>query len=130
MKRLAVILILLFTVNAFAASLPTSDSKLISDSGIPLYSNATFVNGTKDVGFRFASSMKPEEVQKWYRQQLSDWALYKESGGWILYNGEPGKGMTEVMSENQVMVKRNDNLPEWFSLEKNMTTEIVIMIVK
>ena len=38
--------------------------------------------------------------------------------------------MAGVMSENQVMVKHNDNLPGWFSLEKDMTTEIVIMIVK
>jgi hypothetical protein len=61
---------------------------------------------------------------------LPDWALYKEYGGWVLYDGESGKGMAEVMSENQVMVKKNDKLLEWFSLEKNMTTEIVIMIVK
>jgi hypothetical protein len=48
----------------------------------------------------------------------------------FLYDGAPGKDMAGVMSENQVMVKRNDNLPEWHSLEKSMTTEIVIMIVK
>jgi len=130
MKRLAFILIVLFSVNAFAANLQPSDSKLISDSGVPLYSNATFVNGSKDVGYRFATSTKPEEVQKWYRQQLPNWALYKEYGGWIRYDGASGMGMGEVMSENQVMVKKNDNLPAWFSLEKNMTTEIVIMIVK
>jgi hypothetical protein len=38
--------------------------------------------------------------------------------------------MAGVISDNQVMVKRNDNLPEWHSLDKNMTTKIVIMIVK
>jgi hypothetical protein len=38
--------------------------------------------------------------------------------------------MGEVMSKNQVSVKHNDNLPQWHSLDKNMTTEIVIMIVK
>lgn len=130
MKKLLAILILVLSANAYAASLQTSDSKLISDRGVPLYSKATFVSGNKDVGFRFASSIPPEEVQNWYRQQLPKWALYKEYGGWILYDGAPGKDMAGVMSENQVMVKRNDNLPEWHSLDKDMTTEIVIMIVK
>ena len=104
--------------------------KLISDRGVPIYSKTTFIYGNKDVGFRFASNIPAEEVQNWYRQQLPKWALYKEYGGWILYDGVPGKGMTVVMSHNQVMVRRNENLPEWHSLDKNMTTEIVIMIVK
>ena len=63
MKRLFLILILLFSVNTWAASLQTLESRLISDRGVPLYSKATFVYGNKDVGFRFASSIQPEEVQ-------------------------------------------------------------------
>ena len=130
MKRLFIIMTLILSVNALAAELQTSDEKLISERGVPLYSKASFVNGSKDVGFRFASNASPEDVQNWYLQQLPKWALYKEYGGWILYDGAPGKGMAEVMSENQIMVKKNDNLPNWFSLDKSMTTEIVIMIVK
>ena len=61
---------------------------------------------------------------------MTKWALYKEYGGWILYDGEPGMGMAGIMSKNQISVKRNDNLPQWYSLDKEMTTEIVIMIVK
>jgi hypothetical protein len=129
MKRIFLILFLVFSVNSFAASLQPADSKLIKAAGVPLFSKATFVYGNKDVGFRFASSTPPEEVQKWYRQQLPKWALLKEYGGWILYNGAPGVGMGEVMSKNQVSVKHNDNLPQWHSLDKKMTTEIVIMIV-
>ena len=130
MKKILVILLIVFSVNSFAASLTSSDSKLIQDAGVPIYSKAIFVYGSKDVGFRFASSSPPEEVQKWYRQQLPKWALFSEYGGWILYDGGPGMGMAEVMSENQVSVQRNDDLPQWHSLDKNMTTEIVIMIVK
>ncbi|HEY5683676.1 MAG TPA: hypothetical protein VIR61_08385 [Sulfuricaulis sp.] len=129
MKKIFLILFLVFSVNSFAASLQSADSKLIKAAGIPLFSKATFVYGNKDVGFRFASSASPEEVQKWYRQQLPKWALLKEYGGWILYNGAPGVDMGEVMSKNQVSVKHNDNLPQWHSLDKKMTTEIVIMIV-
>lgn len=130
MKYFLFILILILSVNVYAASLPSSDSKLISDKGVPIYSKATFVYGNKDVGFRFASNVPHEEIQKWYRQQLPKWALYNEYGGWILYDGTPGKGMAEVMSNNQVMIKLNDKLPEWHSLDNKMTTEIVIMIVK
>ncbi len=38
--------------------------------------------------------------------------------------------MADVMSVNNINVTHNANLPEWHSLDKNMTTEIVIMIVK
>jgi hypothetical protein len=130
MKKLFIILFIVFSVNAYAAILQPSDSKLIEAAGVPLFSKATFVYGNKDVGFRFASSTPPEEVQKWHRQQLPKWSLFSEYGGWILYDGAPGIGMGEVMSKNQVSVKHNKNLPQWYSLDKKMTTEIVIMIVK
>ena len=130
MKKMFIITFLVFSVNTYAASLQPSDFKSLETAGVPLFSKATFVYGNKDVGFRFASSTPPEEVQKWYRQQLPKWALFNEYGGWILYDGAPDIGMGEVMSKNQVSVKHNDNLPQWHSLDKNMTTEIVIMIVK
>jgi len=130
MKKMFITLIVVFSVNSYAASLQPSDSKLIEAAGVPLFSKATFVYGNKDVGFRFASSTPPGKVQKWYRQQLPKWSLYSEYGGWILYDGAPGMGMGKVMSKNQVSVKHNDQLPQWHSLDKNMTTEIVIMIVK
>ena len=130
MKKIFIIMFLVISVNAYAASLQPSDSKLIEAAGVPLFSKADFVYGNKDVGFRFVSSTPPEDIQKWYRQQLSQWALYNQYGGWILYDGAPGVGMGEIMSKNQVSVQRNDNLPQWHSLDKKMTTEIVIMIVK
>ena len=129
MKKLFIILSLIVSMSAYAASLQPSDAKLIEAAGVPLFTGATFVNGNKDVGFRFASSTSPEEIQKWYRQQLPKWSLFSEYGGWILHNGASDIGMGEVMSKNQINVKHNDNLPQWFSLNKNMTTEIVIMIV-
>jgi hypothetical protein len=129
MKKMFILLFVVFSVNSYAASLQPSDFKLIEAVGIPLFSKATFVYGTKDVGFRFASSTPPEEVQKWYRQKLPKWALYNKHGIWILYDGAPGiVGMGEVMSKNRVSVQHNDNLPQWHSLDKNMTTEIVIMM--
>lgn len=130
MKKLFIILSLVLSMSVYAVNLQPSDSKLIDAAGVPLFPGATFVQGNKDVGFRFASSKPPEEVQKWYRQQLPKWELFNEYGGWILHNGAPGINMGEVMSKNQVSVQHNNNLPQWHSLDKNMTTEIVIMIVK
>ncbi len=109
MKKLFIILSLIFSMSAYAASLQPSDFKLIDAAGVPFFSGATFVNGNKDVGFRFASSTSPEEVQKWYRQQLPKWSLFNEYGGWILHNGTSGIGMGEVMSKNQISVKHNES---------------------
>jgi hypothetical protein len=130
MKKLFTILSLVFSMAAYAASLSPSDAKLIESAGVPLFAGATFVQGGKDVGFRFASSTPPEEVREWYRQQLPKWQVFGQYGGWILYDGPPGMGMGGVMSRNQISAKHNDNLPQWHFLDANMTTEIVIMIVK
>jgi len=129
-KAMFAMLFLVFSVNAYAAGLEPTDSKLIEAAGVPLFSKAAFVYGNKDVGFRFASSTPPEEVQKWYQQQLPKWSIFNEFGSWILYDGAPGSGMGDVMSKTQASIQHNENLPQWHSLDKSMTTEIVIMIVK
>lgn len=130
MKKMFILLFVVFSVNSYAASLQPSDFRLIEAVGVSLFSKATFVYGNKDAGFRFASSTLPEEVQKWYRQKLPKWALYNKYGIWMLYDGAPDIGFGEVMSKNRVSVQHNDNLPQWHSLDKNMTTEIVIMIIE
>ena len=112
----------------YAADLPAADSKLIKAAGIPIYSGATFINGNQDVGFRFATNKSPDDVRTWYTVQLPAWSLYKEYGGWILYEGKPGLGMGELMSKNQVSVQTNEQLHEWFGVDKAMSTEIVIML--
>lgn len=128
MKKIFIILFVVFSLNVYAENLKSSDSKLIEAAGVPLYSNSTFAYGNKNVGFRFASSESPEKVQQWYRHKLPRWALYSKYGAWILYDGAPGKGMGEIMLMNQISIQVNDNLPEWHSLDKNMTTEIVISV--
>jgi len=80
------------------------------------------------VGFRFATDKAPEDVRKWYRKQLSAWALYEEFGGWILYDGKPGAGMEELMSKNQVSVKQYTMMHDWFGTDESLSTELVIMI--
>jgi len=131
MNKLFAVFFIILSVNSYAQSLQPLDSKLIEVAGIPLYSKATFVYGNKDIGFRFATSLLPEEVQEWYRQKMPKWALYNdEYGNWILYDGAPDKGFGEVMSSNYISIVYNENLPEWHSLDKSMTTEIVIWLGK
>jgi len=127
--RIAVILIwvLFISTVVHAADLPAADSKLIKAAGVPIHPGVTFINGNQDVGFRFATSKSPEDVRSWYAEQLPAWSLYKEYGGWILYDGKPGLGMGEVMSRNQVSVQTNEQLHEWFGVDKAISTEIVIM---
>lgn len=133
MKRVAVFfcLISLFTIMiAYANELSSSDMALIEKAGIPLHSDLNFVLGSKDLGFRFATSEPVDKLRQWYQVKLSGWALLDKYGSWVLYNGEPGLSIGEVSTKPQVMILKNDNLPEWHSLEKTMTTEIVIMVME
>lgn len=131
MKNWALIfvgILFLINMNMYSAELPAKDAEIIKAAGIPIYADATFTNGSRDAGYRFATSKPLDEVRQWYQEKLSDWSLYEQYGGWILYKGEKGLGLAGVMSKVQVMVQENENLPEWFSLDKSMTKEIVIMI--
>ena len=133
MKRVSVFvcLFLCFMVmNTYAKELSSGDMALIKAAGIPLQSKATFVLGNKDVGFRFATSEPVEKMRQWYQSKLSGWALLDKYGSWVLYKGEPGIGPGQVSTKTQVMIQKNDNLPDWHSLDKAMTTEIVILVVE
>ena len=126
----ALSLLALGALVAPAADLPSADAALIEAAGIPLYPGAAFATGSKDLGFRFATSESPEAVRKWYQEKLASWSLFDRFGSWVLHEGEPVEGMGDLMSRNQVQVQKNDKLPEWHDLDKSMTTEIVIMVVK
>ena len=132
MKHLlfALCLLALGALVAPAADLPAADAALIEGAGVPLYPGATFATGNKDVGFRFATSESPDVVRKWYQEKLASWSLFDQYNSWILHEGEPVKGLGELMSRSQVQVQTNDMLPEWHQVDKNMTTEIVIMVFK
>lgn len=113
-----------------AKSLPAEEEKLIKGAGVPLYPMARFVYGNPNVGFRFASAEPVEKVQAWYKGKLPSWPVYKDKfGSWIIYNGEPGANMAQlVLQKTQVSIRKNEDLPQWHSLDKDVTTEIVIFI--
>ncbi len=125
------LLLVLSAGMALAADLPAKDVKILKDAGIPLYKGAEFMNGGlgDDVmGARFATSASVEEVRAFYREKFPTWALNAEYGVWILYNGKAGVGPAAYMGKQQVMVVNNKNLPSWFGLGKNKTTEIIIVV--
>ena len=115
-----------------ATSLPDQYEGQIKKAGIPSYSKARFVYGNPSVGYRYASSEPVENVRKWYRKKLPSWSVYEdEFASWIIYKGKPGVGMSQLMMQkDQVSVQKNAKLPEWHSLDKDMTTEILIFIVQ
>jgi hypothetical protein len=101
MKMLPSVLCLIaLAAPVAAADLPADAAALIEGAGVPLYSGATFATGKKDVGFRFATSEPREGVRKWYQEKLAGWSLFDQYGSWILYHGEPGASMGDLMSLN------------------------------
>jgi hypothetical protein len=67
MKRLNITLFcFIVATNVFSAELPKGDEQLIETAGVQIYPVAIFVNGNKDVGFRFATDKTPEDVRGCY----------------------------------------------------------------
>ena len=125
------LMLVLSTVIALAADLPAKDVKILEEAGIPLFKGAEFTNGglgDELVGARFASSAPVEDVRAFYQDKFTKWALNAEYGAWILYDGEPGGGPAAYMGKQQISVVTNKNLPEWFGIAKNKTTEIIIVV--
>ena len=125
-------LVLILAVGiALAADLTAKDVKILEEAGIPLFKGAEFINGglgDELVGARFASSAPVEDVRAFYQDKFTKWALNAEYGAWILYDGEPGGGPAAYMGKQQISVVTNKNLPEWFGIAKNKTTEIIIVV--
>jgi len=125
-------LVLILSVGiSLAGDLPAKDVKILQEAGIALYKGAEFINGglgDELVGARFASSAPVEDVRAFYRDKFPNWALNAEYGAWILYVGEPGGGPAAYMGKQQISVVTNKNLPEWFGIDKNKTTEIIIVV--
>ncbi len=126
-----VLVCLLFSGISLAADLTARDVKILKEAGIPLYDEAEFLNGglgDEVVGARFASSASVNDVRDFYQKKFPSWALYAEYGGWILYDGKPGKSPAAAMGKKQIAVAYNKNLPAWFGVPKDQTTEILIVV--
>ena len=123
------VLLLSFGLHA-QDTLSNTDLALLEKAGVPVYPGLKFVNGTLSgmAGLRFATDDELDKVRDWYQQNLPEWTLYDQYGGWILHSGGPGTGMAAVMQKNQVAVTENQYLQDWFGLPPDVTTEVVIAL--
>jgi len=115
---------------AVAAELLDSHAKLLKESGIPLHKDIQFIDGGLGddvVGARFATSAAVDDVRTFYREAFPGWALQSEYG-WTLYDAKPSKSPAAFIGKKSVTVQENKNLPEWFGLPQDMTTEIMIVV--
>lgn len=121
--------LLLCAAPVFAGGEAPADVKaVLGKAGVPVFPGAVFCTGNTEVAFRFATKQPPEAVRKWYASQKPGWSLFDESKFdiWVLYEGPKKIGMMEWMNYNMVQVGKNDQLPSWHKLPKDMTTEIVL----
>ena len=131
MKRLILSLatVLIFIGAAIAdGSLSPQDEKAIKDAGLAVYPGSVVLPSA--IGIKFASSDGVEKVRSWYSEKTSGWAVFDDGSMWILYNGKPGLNPIEVMSKSQVLIDSDENLPLIHGLDKNMKTEIVLILAK
>jgi len=118
----------LFLVDA--SELSANDSKILKQAGIPIYPGLEYMNGiTGDmISMRFATSDNIITLREWYQKHLPKWAVYDEYGIWILYDGKPGGGPGNYMTKKNISIMGNTNIPQWFSMPANMTTEVTITL--
>ena len=63
-------------------------------------------------------------------EKLGEWSVFEQFGQWAIYVGPDGADFGTVMMATQIAVSENDELPEWHSLNDDMTTEIVIKVAQ
>lgn len=126
-----VLSLILISFNASANNpLSVKDKDILDKAGVPIYPGLKYMNGiTGDmISMRFATSDNVETLREWYRKKLHKWAVYDEYGIWILYDGKPGGGPASYMTKKNISITENTNIPQWFSMPANMTTEVTITL--
>lgn len=121
---------LFVTASVMAGSgLTPQDEKAIKDAGLAVYPGAVVVlAGPGAMGVQFATADTPIKVRSWYQERNADWAIFDYGDMWAMYDGKPGLNPLDVMSKTQVLINTNENLPIVHGLDKNVTTEIVIIL--
>lgn len=130
MKRLLILLLLGLSLGAAADEMAADDASLLEELGIPIHPDVVYVYGNRETGIRFASNRPVAEIRAWYVEQLGEWSVMDQFGLWALFDGPEGASFPDVMASNQVTVAVNEEMPGWYSLDDDMTTEVVIQFSK
>lgn len=134
MKNLIIIFlaccIFSFTGVTNAAELSANDLKVLKQVDIPVYPGLEFMNGNLQsmMSVRFVSADNINTIREWYRNNFPKWSINDLYGSWILYDAKPGGGPMNYMTKKHIMIVENINLPQWYGLPENMTTEVMIAI--
>lgn len=128
MKKILTIMLLGLALCAGAEDMAAEDAALLEELGIPVHPDVKYVYGNREAGIRFASNKSVDEIRAWYVEQLGAWAVIDQFGLWAIYDGPEGASFPDVMSTNQVTISVNDEMPGWYSLDDDMTTEVVVQI--
>ena len=130
MRSVRLALLLFVAGIANAKDLPAADAAAIKAAGIPIYEQAVFLDGSREAGYRFATSQPPAAVKQWYRAKLADWVLFDQYGAWVLHKERKGAPLPEIIGKRQVSVATNPDMAGMYKIGKDMTTEIVIVAPK
>ncbi len=122
---------LLVGLASNAEELKAEAATAMEAAGFSPYPGSVFCTGMVELGMRFATSDSPAAVRSWMVENLAEWSLMQDEslGLWMLFDGPPEtKGFAKISTFNHVVVQENADLPEWHSLDKKMTTEILVAL--
>ena len=128
---LLVIAVFLASSASYSAEVPAEVAAAMEATGVPMYPGAVYCLGDVDTGMRLAASDDPQTVRAWYQEKLPTWSLYHSEtiGIWTLYDGPAGlTGYGDIMVLNNISVLANEELPTWFGLNGDLTTEIMMAL--
>ena len=130
MKKILIALLLLLPFGLSAEEIPAAETEILENNGILVHPDSTYVYGNTEIGMRFASNKSVDDIRSWFTEKLGEWSVFEQFGLWAIYVGPDGADFGTVMMATQIAVSENDELPEWHSLNDDMTTEIVIKVAQ
>lgn len=128
---LLIITLLLIGTVVNAAEIPAEAAAAMEATGVLMYPGAVYCLGDAESGMRMAAGDDPLKVRAWYREKLPEWSLYhgESTGLWIIYDGPAGlTGYPDIVVRNNISIQANKELPAWYGLNDNMTTEIIMAL--
>ena len=107
--------VILDTVPAtlFAADMSASQQKVLEDTGIPIYPEASFTTSDDSIStvLWFKSKDSPEKIMDWYEGNLSGWSVLLVKKTKVLYLGPKGKEAKDLSTLAHIWARTTDETP-------------------
>ncbi|WP_020675009.1 hypothetical protein [Geopsychrobacter electrodiphilus] len=110
---LTVVIVAAAPATICAADMAASQQKLLEDTGIPVYPEASFTTGDDSVASMlwFKSKDSPEKIMDWYEEKLSGWSVLLANGTKVLYLGPKGKEAKDLLTLPHIWARTTDETP-------------------